>query len=139
MKRIGISLLILMLSFSQSLGVEKIVELEPAVVELVGSVIQEEHYGPPGFGQNPESDAIDVVPILVLSVPVTVKGGTSYPMDLKDVEKIQLIMGVGEDPYCHDYVGKEVKVSGTLFTGHNNNHYTRIVMSVQTIETVAFC
>jgi len=142
MVKLGLSIFIFLFSFAGLNAAERVVEFGPAVIELTGIVVQEEHYGPPGFGANPESDAIDVVPILVLSKPITVQGRLSDPLNsetLANVEKIQLIMSVGEDPYCHEYVGNEVKVSGWLLTGNAKNHYTRVLMSVQTIETIAYC
>lgn len=34
----------------------------------------DEHFGPPGFGEDPKTDPIELIPVLVLDAPVSVEG-----------------------------------------------------------------
>src|SRR5260370_42645824 len=64
----------------------------PTVVQLRGRLVVERRYGPPRFGEKPETDARMRVPILVLFNPGSVKGNPDYfpyEVDIKDVERIQ--------------------------------------------------
>jgi hypothetical protein len=68
---------------------------EPAVVELTGIVVLEEHFGPPCFGDSPMTDQRELIAVLVPDKPVSVQGDppgaglneTSY----SNVRRIQLV------------------------------------------------
>src|SRR5260370_35171792 len=50
----------------------------PTVVQLKGRLVVERRYGPPGFGENPKTDAKMRVLILVLFKPAGVPGNPEY-------------------------------------------------------------
>jgi hypothetical protein len=109
-------------------------EYEPAVVELTGTVVLEEHFGPPGFGEDPQNDSSGLVPILVLDVAVTVEGtpGDLINQTYRDVRRVQLVRGVGDAPFS-PYQGAHVTVSGTLYGRHTGHHHTDVLIVVRTV------
>ena len=121
----------------QAVGTEAAaLRYEPSVVELTGTVALEEHFGPPGFGEDPQSDAREVIAVLILDMPVSVEGDppnvgfnqTSYA----NVHRIQLVRGHTDPPFS-PYAGKHVAVSGTLYEGFTGHHHTDVLISVQSI------
>jgi hypothetical protein len=54
-------------------------QYDPAVVELTGTVVLEEFFGPPGFGEDPKTDSRELYAILVLDAPVSVEGVPGEP------------------------------------------------------------
>ena len=109
---------------------------EPAVVELSGTVTLEEHFGPPGFGEDPKTDAVELIAVLVPDAPVSVEGDragegfneTTYT----DVRRLQLVRGYTDPPFS-PYAGKHVVVSGTLYEGFTGHHHTDVLVRVESL------
>jgi len=108
-----------------------VLRYEPAIVQLTGTVVLEEHFAPPGFGEDPKADSRELVAVLVLDEPVSVQGDppnagfnpTSYP----DVRRVQLVRACTH-PRFSPYAGKHVVVSGTLYEGFTGHHYTDVLV-----------
>ncbi len=109
-------------------------EYEPAVVELKGKLGIETFFGPPNFGENPETDSKERSWILSLNKPINVRAKTETDPILgpsvEDVRKLQLVM---PKPY-RELIGKKVIVKGTLFHGHTGHHHTDVLLDVQSIS-----
>ena len=111
-------------------------QYEPAVVELRGIVALEQHFGPPCYGESPQTDSVELIAVILLDEPVSVEGdadpqslnGTSYT----DVRKLQLVRGYSDLPFS-PYAGKHVVVSGTLYEGFTGHHHTDVLIRVETI------
>jgi len=109
---------------------------EPSVVELGGTVVLEEHFGPPGFGEDPKTDLVELIAVLVLDEPISVEGDpqgdglnqTSY----SDVRRLQLVRAYTDPPFS-PYAGKHVAVSGTLYEGFTGHHHTDVLIRVRSI------
>ena len=106
----------------------------PAVVELTGTLVLEEYFGPPGFGEDPKTDSRELYAILVLDAPVSVEG---VPADLidktyPDVRWVQLVRGIADPPFS-PYQSMHVIVSGTLYGRHTGHHHTDVLLIVQSI------
>src|SRR5689334_20519142 len=84
---------------------------EPAVVELAGTVVLEEHFGPPCFGDEPMTDSIELIAVVVLDEPVSVLGDA--PNDgfnqtsFATVRRVQLVRRYTDPPFS-PYAGKHV-------------------------------
>jgi len=109
----------------------------PAVVELEGKLDIKTIFGPPNFGENPETDSKERSWILSLSKPINVLGKTDDPdlglsTSVENVRILQLVL-----PKSHkELIGKKVIVKGTLFHAHTGHHHTDVLMDVQSIEGV---
>jgi Domain of unknown function (DUF4431) len=107
---------------------------EPAVVELTGTVVLDEYFGPPGFGEDPKTDSRELYAILVLDAPVSVEGvpGDLIDKTYPDVRRVQLVRGADDRPFS-PYQGMHVVVSGTLYGRHTGHHHTDVLLIVQSI------
>ena len=111
---------------------------EPAVVELRGKLTSKWFYGPPNYGENPKTDSKELLPILLLSEPVNVRGkpdpnyGSSEYVSVKNVRRMELVLRIP-----HKYmIGKNVVVKGTLFHALTGHHHTEVLVDVQSIRLV---
>jgi hypothetical protein len=109
-------------------------DYEPAVVRLSGLLVTEYVYGPPGFGENPETDQIDRKWHLRLFAPVDVIGTPGDDINSEsenDVGRVGLINFSKVNLSAH--LGKRVMVEGTLFHSHTAHHHTKVLLEVQKV------
>jgi tRNA nucleotidyltransferase (CCA-adding enzyme) len=103
----------------------------PTTVELRGTMLKVVKYGPPGYGENPKSDAKYQIPMLLLVEPARVKGNSTSPVnkeDLTNVSFVQLIfLNTPANEYWR-YVDLEIIATGTLFRAETGHHYTDLLM-----------
>jgi hypothetical protein len=107
---------------------------EPAVVKLSGLLVTEYVYGPPGFGEDPETDQIDRKWQLRLFAPVDVigtPGDDTNSESENDVGRVALINFSKANLNAH--LGKRVVVEGTLFHSHTAHHHTKVLLEVQKV------
>jgi len=110
--------------------------LQPNVVQLQGKLLKVMKYGPPGYGESPDSDAHYEIPILLLSQPIRVEGDPLSAVnreDLLNVSFVQLIFHGTAAPEYWRYANRNVIVSGSLFRAQTAHHYTPLVMDVKKI------
>jgi hypothetical protein len=108
---------------------------EPTVVQLKGTLSVKTYYGPPNYGENPESDAKEALPILILSKPVNVRGNPDPKAgfdrrSVEDVREIELVLTMPHK----EFIGKTVLVKGTLFHAFTGHHHTDVLMQVRSIK-----
>lgn len=109
---------------------------EPEVMELDGRLVIESKYGPPNFGEQPNTDEKVRVPVLVLRDRANMlpdSGDDPNSKSVYDIRQIQLVFS-SNDTAHKALIGKQVVVTGTLFHAHTGHHYTDVVMNVQSIE-----
>src|SRR5262249_1125480 len=107
----------------------------PALVRLRGTVELELQYGPPNYGENPETDSRGLIAVLQLDKPVSVLGDPKSDTNTEsfdNVERIQLVTLNGRR--FAPYQGKPVEVLGTLFAHYTGHHYTKVLVIVRRIE-----
>lgn len=110
-------------------------EYEPSISELRGTVVTREHYGPPNFGETPDIDKKESVPILVLKEPVSVRGNPRSVTDQeteRNITEIHLVFGSRYSSAALS--GREVAVIGTLFHAVTGHHATKVLMNVHEIR-----
>lgn len=103
---------------------------EPAKSELAGVVQTEEHYGPPNYGENPETDRIEKIYVLILVSPISVVTNDDVfnAASFDNVSRIQL---ASRNVKLPPLTGKTVHLTGGLFTGYTGHHYTDVLMMVE--------
>ena len=105
----------------------------PAVVELKGELSVETFFGPPNFGEDPETDTKERHWILTLDKPINVRGrkdpDPGLAPSVENVDKLQLVLS----KTATELVGKKVKIKGTLFHAHTGHHHTDVLLEVETI------
>ena len=115
----------------------KIVPYAPSIIELSGTVQMERHYGPPSYGENPQTDSTLNIPVLLLDHPVSTIGNPNDPANnksFKDISKIQLtgskIVSSELNPNLH------VLVTGMLFMRQTAEQFTDVEMVVKSIKVL---
>lgn len=106
-------------------------------MELGGRLVIQEKYGPPNYGENPETDEKVEVPILVLSRPINVRGdpkGSLNSESFQGVKEVQLVFLSDKNITYSHLDGKGVVASGRLFQKTTGHHYTDILMIVDSIH-----
>jgi hypothetical protein len=104
---------------------------EPTVVQLSGTLVIEDHYGPPNFGEEPGTDSKERALILKLDAPIDVVGdptGTTNRSSFGDVRRIQLV-GL-QARKLTERVGQHATVQGTLFEKLSAGHLTDVLLDV---------
>jgi hypothetical protein len=115
---------------------DKWLPYEPAVVELTGKLTMVTKYGPPNYGENPETDEKVKVPVLLLSRPVNVRGQPGDELNsesVRGIKEIQLVLEKLSASY-RMLANQQVRVKGTLFHAHTGHHYTAALMTVRQIK-----
>jgi len=92
------------------------------VVELQGTVYPEKYFGPPGYGENPQTDQQEVAYILQLNPPRVFVTATA---DALRVHEIQLIN------YDRGVVGKPITIKGQLDQAISGHHRRTVILVVQ--------
>jgi Domain of unknown function (DUF4431) len=127
--------LIVTRGFAETAQMRDWVSYQPKVVEFKGTLSVKTYYGPPNYGENPDTDAKEALPILILSKPVNVRGNPNPKAgfdrrSVEDVREIQLVLTVPHK----DFIGKTVLVKGTLFHAFTAHHHTDVLMDVRSIK-----
>ncbi len=108
---------------------------EPAIVQLSGKVIVQDHYGPPNFGETPQTR--EKVPILELNRSIATEADEKGSINrdaFSNVSRVQLI-GLRTLSAVAP-AGRHVRLQGTLFEKHTGHHYTDVLMNVQQVSLV---
>lgn len=110
---------------------------EPSAVELSGTLHIITKFGPPNYGENPDSDEKLQVPIITLSDSVDVCGDLSSSINrdaFHGLREIQVLF-----PEGMAYAGfrdRSVVVTGTLSEAVMSHHFTPVVMVVREIRSI---
>jgi hypothetical protein len=101
------------------------------VVILEGTLVEDHDYGPPNYGENPETDSKVTYCIICLDKPIDVRTDLTNPVDtdtIKGIRKIKLEIFPFAD--IKDVVGKRVAVKGKLRQHIWGHDYTRVIISI---------
>jgi len=95
---------------------------------LQGIVTVETFYGPPNFGESPETDSKVRQAILRLDSPICTQESADEPAELGQV-RITLAPTGGLNLDAH--AGKRVTVTGALFHASTGHHRTPLLMAIR--------
>lgn len=118
---------------SDSLSVDEWVAVdyyfESFKIDLSGTLTTEMFYGPPNYGENPETDEKEYPYILKLDKPIKAA-------DLK-ITKIQVVpLSKPDIQAVHNSLNKHVKVEGSLFSAVTGHHHTPILIRMDKFSKV---
>lgn len=117
-------------AFGGSLAAEPL-RYEPAIVQLSGILVLEDHYGPPNYGETPDRDLKLKVPVLKLDALVDVTASQNDDVNADSFTGIQRVQLLGSPPLkLVELAGQRVMLEGTLFEKHTGWHVTDVVMTV---------
>jgi len=88
-------------------------------MSLHGSVYAEPFFGPPNYGENPDTDSREIAYILKLDKPIRVVMSDG---NLEDCREVQVIN------YPHIPKGSDMVVSGQLDEGVSGHHRRKVIV-----------
>jgi hypothetical protein len=113
---------------------------EPTESAISGTIKLETFFGPPGYGENPQTDSKHDYFILHLDNPINVISESEeieegdYNYTRNNISKIQLTPAFGSDITFTKYENKFVRLTGTFFGAFSGHHNTEVIMQVNKIE-----
>lgn len=138
MRRIGLVAALVLLSCQpRTAALNQVLDYEPVVVELRGRLVETERFGPPNYGENPQSDARVRLLIVQLREPVLVRADTANPVNnetVTGVTEVQLLLRPEAVAEYRTFVGRVVLARGTLSRAITGHHYTPVVMTLQELR-----
>lgn len=104
-------------------------------VKLTGTLLVKSYFGPPNFGENPETDSKETVPVLVLDAPTKLcTDSESKQPENSDAattaSEFQLLFSFPHKPF----VGRVVTVKGRIFRADTGHHHTDYLVDVESIR-----
>lgn len=107
-------------------------------VQLSGRVVLQEQYGPPNYGENPDSDSKVRILVLQLRRSISVKpdtGNTASLDSMENIREVQLLPATASVVLEVSLADRWVTAHGSLAQAITGGHYTRVVMFVRSITT----
>jgi len=104
----------------------------PDTVEVRGTLVFEQQYGPPGYGEDTLRDLRLSVPVLRLGRPISVVGDTTNPLagdPHSNMQRIQLT-ALPQGTSVREFENREVVVTGRLLEAVWGREYTPVVIEV---------
>ena len=109
---------------------------EPNVSIIEGTLITRMYYGPPNYGENPDTDAKQYPFILQLDDPIDViaQEGDVHNSSIFEVTEIQVVpMNKEQTELVEQYINKRITIQGTLFGAIFGGHHTDVLIEVEEI------
>lgn len=109
---------------------------EPNVSMIEGTLITRMYYGPPNYGENPDTDAQQYPFILKLDEPIDVIAleDDIHNSDRFQVTEIQVVPNNKEETeLVKQYINKRITIQGTLFEAIFGGHHTDVLIKVDKI------
>jgi hypothetical protein len=107
------------------------------LVTLKGTVIELNDYGPPNYGENPETDEKVKYCVLKLDTPINVRADSKSNLNTDDFRNeclLQIVVPYDDVKKIRAKLNKKVIITGTLYQRHTGHHYTNVLITVQKIE-----
>ena len=114
---------------------------EPDTSVLTGNLKVEMYYGPPGFGESPETDEKEYCYIFYPAGPINVvqrskesdvSGG--FDETVKNITRFQLAPHLPVN--LHPFVNKKIKIKGSFYSAQNGHHHTDVLLFVTKAEKI---
>lgn len=111
---------------------------EPTISVISGTLKIESFYGPPGYGENPQTDSREDSYILNLENSINVISKTKeveegdFNISKYNISKIQLTSSSGVK--FTNYKNKNVRLTGSFFGASTGHHHTDVLLNINKIE-----
>jgi hypothetical protein len=117
----------------RSLAAEPCLHYSGEPVTLTGKVKLQTFYGPPNYGENPDTDSRETQAILLLTKSICVE---SNPSNYEEAEQNQseITLVPLNNANMKDYVGEQISVQGRLYHAHTGHHHTPVLIELKHIE-----
>jgi hypothetical protein len=99
-------------------------------VTLTGVVVIETFYGPPNYGENPDTDAKEKQAILKLDVPMCVNKSSRSPIEEAEHNQNDVTLVPMSEVNFGQFANKHVQIIGKLYHAKTSHHHTPVLLSV---------
>jgi len=97
-------------------------------VILKGKIVTKKFYGPPNYGETPDTDAIESFYFLILDKPIIIEtNGTT-----DKVSEFQMILFNKYQKTISEQA--EYIIRGNLFLAHTGHHHSKVLISVNELK-----
>ena len=100
---------------------------EPAPVTLNGVIRIRVDFGPPNYGEDPKTDSRE--PHLYLHLDKAVCVDADGDQDAANNVKLMEMVYFVKLPFRHEWLGKHVSITGTLFGWQTAHHHTPVLIT----------
>ena len=98
-------------------------------IKLIGRIELRTFFGPPNYGENPDTDSRETQALLVLDKPVCVQADTKTFEDAENDQTEVTLVPVGKVAFSQ-FDKRHVEVVGSLFHAISGHHHTPVLISV---------
>lgn len=106
----------------------------PDTVTITGRLEQAMFYGPPNFGEEPETDEEQWHFYVVPDSPLCTRpGADAYEEPQRDVRLVQMVLDSAGYARSRPYLNRRVRATGTLSGQHTGHHHAPILLQVHEI------
>lgn len=105
-------------------------------VNLSGKIKLQTFFGPPNYGENPDTDSRETQAILALAKPICVEANQ---VEYEEAEQNQLEVTLVplKKENLKSYEGKQIAVQGVLHHAHTGHHHTPVLIQIMQIENIS--
>lgn len=112
---------------------------EPSVSEIQGKLTLNSFYGPPNYGETPDTDMLEKVWILNLDTSINVHQEKSeleegeFNATQYNIDRIQLVT-IKNGIDLTKFENKIIRIKGTFWEAHTGHHFTPVLMDVLSVS-----
>ena len=133
-RRLSLAVALSLMGFGQVIA-DKCLSYEPTEVTLRGTLRSEIFPGPPNYESIKNGDRKETTLLLKLSENICTTGKDDFGGPEGDIRELQLVVTKDQDwKTIRRLMGKQVKVTGTLFHAHTGHHRTKVLIAVARIS-----
>lgn len=99
-------------------------------VVLSGTVVLRTFFGPPNYGESPETDARETQALLQLDRPLCTVESAARAEPAERNQRLVTLVPIGALA-LKPYAGKHVAVRGSLFHADNGHHRTPVLIAIR--------
>jgi len=96
---------------------------------LTGRMVLQTFFGPPNYGENPETDSKETQALLKLDKPICVSKDRKNYEEAESSQTEVTLVPIGKINF-NQYAEKHIRVSGSLFHSFTGHHHTSVLISV---------
>ena len=112
----------------------------PEISIISGTIKIESFFGPPGYGENPETDSREDAYILHLDNSINVISKDKEPEEgdynftKYNIYKIHVTSSSTTEVKLTNYINKKVRLTGTFSGSFSGHHHADVIMEVEKVE-----
>ena len=110
-------------------------------VRLEGVLVERKEYGPPGYGETPAKDERDVILLLQLAKPISVRptakaeeNGSANLDFVENIRTVQLFVDKSKDGDAQKLLGKTVIAIGSLNEAVAPSQHTKVWLDTESLN-----